>query len=208
MFLKGILVSASLIMAIGSQNAFVLKNGLKQNHIFVICVICFVCDFMLMSIGVLGLGSALASNAYLSASLALLGAIFLATYGGFSFKNAFVSNNALIIDDKQPNTAQLKTVVLSTLAVTLLNPHVYLDTVVIVGGIAGTMSFEQKLQFLAGALLSSFVWFFGLGFGARFLLPIFQKPNAWRLLEFFIGCIMWWIAFGMFKFAYRIFFGG
>lgn len=205
MFVKGVLVCASLIMAIGSQNAFVLKNALKQNHIFVICLICFLCDFVLMGVGILGLGSALASNIYLSGALALLGGLFLAVYGLFSFKNAFISKSVLDLNDTITQKENLKKTVLATLAVTLLNPHVYLDTVVIVGGIAGTMTLEQKLQFLAGALFSSFVWFFGLGFGARFLLPIFQKPKSWRILEFVIGCIMWWIAYSMFKFAYHAF---
>lgn len=204
MFVKGMLVSASLIMAIGSQNAFILKNALKQNHIFIICSICFLCDFLLMSVGVLGLGSALATNAYLSGSLALLGAVFLLGYGLLSIKNALISADTLSIDQNliKQNPKKL---VLATLGVTLLNPHVYLDTVVIVGGIAGTLVFEQKLWFLMGALLSSFVWFFGLGYGAKFLLPIFQKPKAWRILEFLIAVIMWWIAFGLFKFAYQVF---
>lgn len=198
------LVSASLIMAIGSQNAFILKNALKQNHIFIICSICFLCDFLLMSVGVLGLGSALATNAYLSGFLALLGAVFLLGYGLLSIKNALTSADTLSIDQNLIKQSPKK-LVLATLAVTLLNPHVYLDTVVIVGGIAGTLIFEQKLLFLMGALLSSFVWFFGLGYGARFLLPIFQKPKAWRILEFLIAVIMWWIAFGLFKFAYQVF---
>lgn len=205
MIIKGMLVSASLIMAIGSQNAFVLKHGLQKNHIFAICLTCFLCDFLLMSVGVLGLGSVLASNRMMSGILALFGAVFLAVYGALSFKNAFVSRSTLTINANQKNEHSqntLKNSVLATLAVTLLNPHVYLDTVVIVGGMAGTMSIAQKWQFLAGALLASFVWFFGLGFGARFLTPIFQKPQSWRILEFIIGLVMWWIAFGMIKFFY------
>lgn len=211
MIIKGILVSASLIMAIGSQNAFVLKQGLQKNHIFAVCLTCFVCDFVLMSVGVLGLGSALAKNHLLGGALAICGAVFLAVYGALSFKNAFYSHNALVINSHNQNSSNqnipntqntLKHSLLATLAVTLLNPHVYLDTVVIVGGIAGTMNLTQKLQFLTGALLTSFVWFFGLGFGARLLTPIFQKPQSWRMLEFVIGCVMWWIAYSMLKFAY------
>lgn len=200
MFLKGVLVSMSLIVAIGSQNAFILKNALKQNHIFVICTVCFLCDFVLMGLGVFGLGSLLATNAFLGGTLALLGAVFLLVYGGLSFKNALSSSDVLDLDDSKAKPS-LKATIVATLAITLLNPHVYLDTVVIVGGIAGVMSFEQKLQFLFGALLSSFVWFFALGFGAKFLLPIFKKPKAWRLLEFLIGCIMWYIAFGLIGFV-------
>ncbi|VEG12955.1 LysE/ArgO family amino acid transporter [Moraxella cuniculi] len=207
MFVKGALVSASLIMAIGGQNAFVLKNGLKKNNVFAVSLICFLCDFLLMTIGVLGLGSILATNKWLSGGLAIFGAAFLGVYGFNSFKSSFAGNDSLLIDGQNQVSDKLKTTVLATLAVTLLNPHVYLDTVVIVGGIAGTLAFEQKLQFLAGALLASFVWFFGLGFGARFLLPLFQKPKAWRILEFVIGCIMWWIAFGLLAFAYRLFIG-
>lgn len=206
MFLQGVLTCATLIVAIGSQNAFVLKNALHQNHVFAICLLCFVCDFVLMGVGILGLGSILTAHQGIAIILAMLGALFLFTYGALSFKNALTLNHALTVDGKAGKTT-LKAALLGTLAVTLLNPHVYLDTVVIIGGIAGTMTLQQKWQFLAGALLVSFVWFFGLGYGARFLLPIFAKPKAWKILDTVIGIVMWWIGFGLIKFVYRAFVG-
>ncbi|RRD90927.1 LysE/ArgO family amino acid transporter [Conchiformibius steedae] len=200
-FIKGLLTSAGLIMAIGSQNAFVLKNGLQKNHVLLICTICFFCDFCLMSLGVLGMGSALAGKPALISAFALFGGVFLSVYGGLSFKKAFFQNHILEAD-KSSNTHSRKAAVFGTLAVTLLNPHVYLDTVVLIGSIAGTLTAAEKVRFLAGALLTSFVWFFALGLGARLLQPLFRQARAWKILECVIGCVMWWIAFGLFRFAY------
>ncbi len=91
--------------------------------------------------------------------------------------------------------------ILLTLAITLLNPHVYLDTVVIIGGIAGTLTFDQKVNFLIGALIASFVWFFGLGYGSRWLIPVFKQPKAWKVLDFGIGCLMFWLSYQLIQFA-------
>ncbi|WP_386697838.1 LysE/ArgO family amino acid transporter [Lonepinella sp. MS14436] len=203
MFIKGILVSASLIMAIGSQNLFVLKNGLRQNHVLLICLVCFLCDFVLISIGVMGVGALFAQNPYFSAALALLGGLFLLTYGFWAFKSSLYPQNKLDLSGEQVKFSA-KNTLFATLAITLLNPHVYLDTVVILGGIAGTMSFDEKLLFLIGASLSSFVWFFGLGFGAKLLIPLFKNPTSWRVLDFVVGCIMFWIAYELLSFFVRV----
>lgn len=191
---KGFFVSGSLIVAIGSQNAFVLKQGLLKKYIFYICLICFACDFILMSTGVMGLGSFVQNSKVLSRLLAIAGAIFLFYYGLKSFISSFNKKNSLTINNRGNNCNSITKVMVTTLAVTLLNPHVYIDTIVVVGSIAGTFSLSQKITFLIGALTSSFLWFFGLGYGARILSPLFKKNLTWTILDFIIGCIMWWIA--------------
>ena len=167
--LQGFLVSGGLIVAIGAQNAFVLKQGLRCWQVLPIVLTCFLCDFSLMTLGVFGLGTLIGASRVASVALALVGALFLAVYG--------------------------------TLAITLLNPHVYLDTVVIVGGIAGTLSPAAKALFLCGAVAASALWFFALGFGARLLLPLFRRPLTWRLLDAVIGVVMWAIAFSLLRYA-------
>lgn len=205
MILKGALISGSLIMAIGGQNAFVLKQGLLKRHIFWVSLTCFVCDFALMSIGVFGLGSIISTNLYASSILAIIGALFLIWYGLRAFLSAVRASSFLDAQSTKEQMGTISSVVSATLAITLLNPHVYLDTVVVVGGIAGTLSFDQKIFFLIGALFASGVWFFALGYGARLLLPLFRKAKTWQILDFMIAIVMWWIAYELGKFALQNF---
>jgi L-lysine exporter family protein LysE/ArgO len=193
--LRGALISASLIIAIGAQNLFVLKQGLLKNHIFYVSAICFVCDFALMSIGIFGIGTFISSNSLITNILAISGAVFLVWHGFCAFKNAIKGTSSMQIEYNILNNNNLLKVVLATLAVTLLNPHVYLDTVVIVGGIASTLTSQQKLAFLIGAVCVSFIWFFGIGYGARLLTPLFKQKKVWIILDFLIGCIMFYIAY-------------
>lgn len=206
--LKGMFISGSLIVAIGSQNAFVLKQALLRNHIFIVCLICFLCDFVLMSVGVFGVGQAIRTNTTLTILLSLAGTLFLFWYGAMSFWRSFRSNEHMELSSEGPNRqTSYKKTALATLAVTLLNPHVYLDTVVIVGGYAATLDYVGKAYFLTGALLVSLAWFFALGYGARLLTPVFARPRNWRILEFIIGCIMWYIAYEMGMYAVEAFRG-
>lgn len=199
--IKGAMISGALIMAIGSQNAFVLKQGLLRQHILAVVLTCFVCDMLLMVMGVLGLGSLINASRTLSVLLAGFGALFLLWYGARSLFNAFQSSQTLDQAAGISADAGRRQVILSTLAITLLNPHVYLDTVVIIGGVAGTLPLADKALFLMGALLASLTWFFGLGYGARCLWPLLRKPKAWRVLELLIGGTMWWIAYGLVRFV-------
>ncbi|WP_084455186.1 LysE/ArgO family amino acid transporter [Comamonas composti] len=192
--IKGFLVSGSLVVAIGTQNAFVLKHGILKNNITAIVAICFLCDFILISIGVFGLGDLIQQSKIFSILLAGFGAVFLFFYGARSFYQSFRSSEALNINTQTSQEKNTSSIILATLAVTLINPHVYLDTVVIVGGIAGTMPLNEKLLFLTGSLSSSLLWFCCLGYGARVLTPLFGNPKSWRILEFVIACIMWLIA--------------
>lgn len=193
-FLKGAMVASGLIIAIGAQNAFVLKQGLARQHIFWVALICFLCDAVLMSAGVLGLGALIKGSPVATLSLTLIGAVFLFWYGFNAFRSALMGTAHLEAAKQRVQNVSLRTVVGTTLALTLLNPHVYLDTVVVLGGVAGTLALAEKLPFLLGAISVSGVWFFGLGYGARLLSPLFQKPRTWQALDLLIGVIMWWIA--------------
>jgi L-lysine exporter family protein LysE/ArgO len=193
--LRGALISASLIIAIGAQNLFVLKQGLLKNHIFYVSAICFICDFALMSVGIFGVGTFIGSNPLITNILAILGAVFLVWYGFCAFKSAIKGTSSMQIESQVPNNNSLLKVVLATLAITLLNPHVYLDTVVIVGGIAGTLTSEQKLAFLFGTVCVSFIWFFSIGYGARLLTPLFRQQRMWVILDCIVGTVMFYIAY-------------
>lgn len=200
--MRGALISASLIIAIGAQNLFVLKQGLLKNHIFFVSAICFICDFTLMSIGILGVGSFISANPLITNILAILGAIFLIWYGYNAFKSALKGTSSMQVESQDNKNNSLMKVVLATLAVTLLNPHVYLDTVVIVGGIAGTLSSEQKMAFLIGAVCVSFLWFFGIGYGARLLTPLFKQKRMWVILDCVVGLVMFYIAYRLIMYVF------
>ena len=198
--LQGFLVSGGLIVAIGAQNAFVLKQGLRRWQVLPIVLTCFLCDFSLMTLGVFGLGTLIGESRVASVALALVGALFLLVYGARAFRAAW-RGGAVMTDDGAEAAGSARQAVLLTLAITLLNPHVYLDTVVIVGGIAGTLSPAAKVLFLCGAVAASALWFFALGFGARLLLPLFRRPLTWRVLDAVIGVVMWAIAFSLLRYA-------
>lgn len=198
--LQAFLVSGGLIVAIGAQNAFVLKQSLRRWQVLPIVLTCFLCDFSLMTLGVFGLGTLIGESRVASVALALVGALFLAVYGARAFRAAWRGGATMSADGTEA-AGSTQQAVLLTLAITLLNPHVYLDTVVIVGGIAGTLSPAAKALFLCGAVAASALWFFALGFGARLLLPLFRRPLTWRLLDAVIGVVMWAIAFSLLRYA-------
>ncbi len=204
MLLKGIMVSGSLIVAIGGQNAFLLKQGLLKRHVFSVATICFLCDVVLLSCGVLGMGALIGGSPHLSALLTLLGALFLLAYGARSLRSAFGGQSAMAADDDKTSAGSLKQTVLATLAITLLNPHVYLDTVVLVGGIAAPLAADEKRWFLAGSLLVSLLWFYGVGYGARLLRPLFASRRAWQLLEVAVCALMWTLAFGLLRHLFAV----
>lgn len=200
--IQGFGVSFGLIVAIGAQNAYVLKQGLKKQHIFWVCLVCFLCDFSLLSLGVLGFGGLIAKHTTLKIAFALIGALFLFGYGCRAFWSAYRGSANLstdgIITPKSPKNA-----ILTTLALTLLNPHVYLDTLVLVGTIASPLNTLEKYYFLMGAVVASALWFFGLGYGARLLSPLFAQEKTWRILDGLIGIIMWVIGLGLVKYVFE-----
>ncbi len=191
--IQGFTLGASLIIAIGSQNAFVLRQGLKKEHVFTICTICFLCDALLILLGVGGFGKLVASSYTLMLTARWGGALFLFFYGIRSFRSAF--KNAVLSLGESTNLASgLTWAIATTLALTLLNPHVYLDTVILLGSIAGQYPESERLFFAIGAAVASMIWFYGLGYGARILTPLFLKQISWKILDVMIGIIMWGIA--------------
>ncbi len=183
------MVAGGLIVAIGSQTVFVLKQGIVKNYIFSVCLICFLCDVVLMTVGVMGLGKWIASSKHLLTILFLSGSGFLFIYSMISFVSAYQGCSRIDTCADHPTCRPqgLADVIMATLAVTLLNPHVYLDTVVVLGSVACTLSISDKLLFLLGALIVSFFWFFGLGYGSRVLIPLFRNRVTWRIFNFIIG---------------------
>lgn len=194
--LKGAFVSGSLIVAIGSQNAFLLKSGLKNNYVMLVATICFLGDILLISTGVLGVGVILQQAPVLTEILTLIGIAFLCWYGFLSAKSAWRGQSHLDIDNKEVSRNWVK-VAMMTLAMTFLNPHVYLDTIVVLGGITSSLSFEEKRWFLVGALTASAIWFYGVAYIAKKLIPFFAKPKTWQILDTVIAVIMFSIAAGL-----------
>jgi len=193
--LKGFIVTFSLIVAIGAQNAYILKLGLQKKHVLLAVSLCILFDFILITTGVMGLGFFIQGNQLLINSIAYIGIIFLTFYAFLSFKAAF-KNTSLKIDTEN-DTTPVKQVVTLILVFTFLNPHTYLDTIVLIGGIGANIADDMKMYFLLGAVSASSVWFLSLGFGARFLIPLFKKPITWKLLDIFIGIIMLLIAYSL-----------
>ena len=194
-YLKGFIVTISLIVAIGAQNAYVLKLGLLRQYVWVAVLICVVADFLLIAAGVLGLGFFIKGNQLLINCIAIIGIVFLSVYALLSFKAA-LKNESMKIDD-EVKTNPLKKVITMLLVFTFLNPHTYLDTVLLIGGIGANVEDSMKLYFLLGAVSASAFWFTLLGFGARALIPLFKKPITWKILDILIGILMLVIAYSL-----------
>lgn len=191
--IQGFSLGAGLIIAIGAQNAFVLQQGLKRRHVFVTASIGTLCDATLITLGVAGLGTLVSQIPALTAITTWGGAAFLLFYGFRSFKSASIPAS-LEANPSQAPPATLRGTVLAMLAVSLLNPHVYLDTVILIGSVGAQYLARERVAFALGAVLASFTWFFGLAYGAAWLAPLFRRPLAWRILDIGVGCIMWAIA--------------
>jgi len=190
----GFAIGAGLIVAIGSQNAFVLRQGLRRSHVFAVVATCIACDLTLITLGALGFGSLVARFPLVTAIAAWGGAAYLAVYGFLSLRSAIRPRSLSAGAEVGAQPLTTISVVAATLAVSLLNPHVYLDTVVLLGSIAAQYPQATRAWFAVGAACASVVWFSGLGFGARLLAPLFARPVAWRVLDVLIAGVMWWIA--------------
>ncbi|QEM68992.1 amino acid transporter [Geobacter sp. FeAm09] len=188
----GFSLGASLIIAIGSQNAFVLRQGLRREYVFTVSTICFLCDMILIALGAGGFGTVVASSPRLLVCALWGGAAFLFCYGIRSFWSA-ARPQGLAADGKSTGDGGLAAVVATTLALSLLNPHVYLDTVLLLGSLAAQFSGQARVLFAVGAMTASLVWFYGIGYGAGVCAPLFRKPVAWRVLDILVGCTMWGI---------------
>lgn len=191
-FIQGMGIGGSLIMAVGAQNAFVLKQGLKRSHSLPIAALCSIIDALMITAGVAGLGHLILAFPLIKDIASIGGAIFLLAYGARALKSSFSAQS--MDQGTASSTDTLKAAVLTTLGISFLNPHLYLDTVVLLGSISAQFEGADRPMFGAGAVLASFVWFFSLSFGARYLSPFFQNPKAWCYLDRFIWLTMWTIA--------------
>ncbi len=190
--LTGFATGFSLILAIGAQNAFVLRQGLLRAHVFWLCLLCALSDAVLIAAGVAGFGAITTLWPALPRIMALAGAAFLLVYGATRFRAALTGNGVLAASG---TGGSLKQTLAIAAAFTWLNPHVYLDTLGLVGAVSTQYAdMADKTAFGLGATIASFVFFFGLGYGARLLAPLLRRPGAWRWLDGGIGVVMWALA--------------
>ena len=191
-FFQGLALSFGLIVAIGAQNAFVLRQGLRREHVGSVVLFCAVVDAVLIAAGVLGMAQVLGRSPGLARALAFAGAIFLGLYGWHALRRA---RQARRLDAAEGGAGLRRGAALAQAAAfTLLNPHVYLDTVLLVGSIGAQQPAALRGWFIAGAGSASLGWFALLGFGARWLAPWFGRPRAWQVLDALIGVTMWVLA--------------
>ena len=189
-FLQGFALSITLIFAIGAQNAFILRQGLRGAHIFWVCLVCGVLDAVLILAGIIGFGALAQSLPWFETAMRYGGAAFLLWYGWRNAVSAWKGGSSLEAADGAEQS--LKSTLATLVALSLLNPHVYLDTVVLIGSISA--QYEDRVSFGFGAVTASITFFFALGYGARLLRPIFAKPRAWQILDALIALTMWAIA--------------
>ncbi len=182
---------ATLIMPIGMQNAFVLNQGIRRQHHLFVATFCSLADAIFMSVGVWGGAKVFTTFPWLLTSIGILGAIFMFYYGSLCFKSAFAGGNHLQIDSK---SRSFKAIVLACCAFTILNPHVYIDTIVILGGFAANLTADERPWFVFGGVSASFIWFFGLSLLGQKLAPILSKPRSQQIIDFVIAIMMWVIA--------------
>jgi len=190
-FIQGFGIGGGLIVAIGAQNAFVLSQAVRRNHHLIIALICIICDAVFISAGVAGFGQAVSNNPTLSQWVTWGGAGFLLFYGLGSLRSALRGGR---LDTRDGAVCSLRAAIITTLAVTLLNPHFYLDTVVLLGGVSSQFLGESRLYFWIGAVSASSLWFISLSLGGQLLAPLFRKPISWRILDSLVCATMWTIA--------------
>lgn len=196
-FIKGTTLGFTLILAIGAQNAFVLRCGVRNHHPLSVAITCTLADALLISLGVFGVGQFIANMPLLRGVLGGAGVIFLLVYGGLAFRSALRGMSSLDMPGQEmaQSTPQRLTLIVTTLGFSLLNPHAILDTVVLIGGIAAQYTQDSaRYGFAGGTILASTVFFFSLALGARALAPVLSHPRAMRLLDGCVGCLMWGIA--------------
>ena len=187
-FTTGFALGATLIIAIGAQNAFVLRQGLRREHVAAIVTFCILADVILMAAGVAGLANVLGSAPTLTSVMTIGGAVFLSWYGIQALRRAFRPQSLRATEGNQ--AMPLRAALAQAAGFTLLNPHVYLDTVLLLGSVGARQPADMRAWFVGGAALASGAWFSSLGFGARLLAPAFAKPRAWRVLDTIVGVTM------------------
>ena len=196
-FVQGVGLGASMIIPIGAQNSFVLNQAIKRNYHYIAASICIVCDIILMGLGVYGGGKLLTSSDTLYTLITWGGILFLMGYGLLSFKSAFKPQSS---DDAAANSRKsMKVVILTTLAVTLLNPHVYLDTVVILGSVGSQFVGNEKTAFALGIMCASVLWFSTLATAAAKMSNYLSRPRVKQGIDITVGVIMWVVAASLYN---------
>lgn len=194
--LQGLFLGAGMIIPIGAQNAYILGQGINRNHHLLAATLCIICDITLILAGIFGASILISSSDLLMRIITWGGVLFLSFYGLISFKAFF--KNSYEQSHKKTSFKSKKVVIATTLAVTLLNPHVYLDTVMILGSVGGQFEGEARLAFALGTIIASIMWFYGLAVGAAKMGPILSQPLVLKGIDFVVGCIMWFIAFTLY----------
>ncbi|MCP4852545.1 MAG: amino acid transporter [Actinomycetia bacterium] len=189
--IEGFALSMALILAIGPQNIFVLRQGLLRSHVFAVCLVCSLSDALLISAGVLGLGSFLAGVEGAELLISVAAALFIAGYGVLRVRS---SMDPVGMSVGEEEALGLGPTIGTALAFTFLNPHVYLDTVLLIGGASSRYATDDRVAFALGASLASFLFFFALGYGARRLSSVLDRPESWRVIDMGIACVMFAIA--------------
>jgi L-lysine exporter family protein LysE/ArgO len=191
---SGFLFGISLIAAIGAQNAYILKQALLKNHVPMIIIFCSLADILLISAGIFGMGRIFRAHPSLEKAIGWAGAIFLFGYAAFSFYRAY-SGAGFVIDGSKKDSQ--KKVLTTLFAFTFLNPHVYIDTMALMGTVAHSVGEKSLASFTIGACVASITWFVLVGYGARYLRPLFASKKSWRILECCIGVAMTAIAMSL-----------
>lgn len=196
-FLQGFIISIGLIVAIGAQNVYVLKRGLLKESVFMVALVCSLLDALFIVAGVKGLGKFLEEFPFFITYITWFGIVFLIAYGFLALKSS-LSKHSMSVDTKSSKKSTAM-IILTLLSLAFLNPHVYLDTVVLIGTIGSKYTGNNQNFFALGALTSSFVWFFSLAYGSRILIPLFKKPITWKFLDLLTSFIMFFVAYTLFK---------
>lgn len=192
--LTGFGTGFSLILAIGAQNAFVLRQGILREHVFWLCLLCAASDALLILAGVVGFGAMVAALPALPKFMAIAGAAFLIAYGAIRFRAAWKGGNQIRTDGQ---ASTLWSTLATGAAFTWANPHVYLDTLGLIGAVSTQYTGSDKTAFAVGAVSASFVFFFGLGYGARLMAPLMRSARAWQVFDAGVALVMWVIAAGL-----------
>ena len=187
----GFALSMGLILAIGPQNIFVLRQGLLRSHVFAVCLVCALADALLIAVGVLGLGAYLSGVEGAEFWISMAAALFIAGYGVMRVR-ASMDPSGMSIGEE--DGAGLVPTLGTAMAFTFLNPHVYLDTVMLIGSASSRYASDERASFAIGAMLASFLFFFALGYGARRLSSLLESPESWRVIDRGIACVMFVIA--------------
>ncbi|GGY07952.1 amino acid transporter [Massilia dura] len=196
-FFKGMAMGGGLIVAIGAQNAFLLRQALQRRYVAMCIVTCICCDVLLIALGAGSVGRAIASSPMLLEVVRIGGALFLVEYGRRAAVSAWRGQSRLVQGDER-SLPRRGPVFRAAMALSLLNPHAWLDTVVLLGAIGAQQSGDGRISFTAGAMAASVLWFTSLGLGARGLTRLFARPAAWRMLDALIAMVMWTIAVSLF----------